>query len=138
MNRQAIHITDYDMKRLRILLESGLNWCKEDRDLVKEFKEKLDGATVISQKEVPPYLVTMNSHVRVTDLETQEDMDFWLAYPDDAVLGNHKVSVISELGNAILGSKVGDKVTVADADKEKQLRISRIYYQPEENKHYRL
>ncbi len=136
MTKKAIHITDYDMKRLRALLRSSAQWSPEEKELAAALKAKLDSATVVPQKEVPPYLVTMNCHVRVTEMETGEDRDFWLAYPDEAGPGDHKVSVISEDGVAILGYKVGDQVKAAKT--LKPLRIARIHYQPEDNQHYRL
>lgn len=136
MNKKAIYITDYDMKRLRPLAAMSQNRSPEEKKLAQELQNKLDTAARIPQKEVPPYLVTMNCHVRVTDMETQEDMDFWLAYPDETQLGDNKISVLSEAGVAVLGGKVGDVVDTAGG--EKQIRIARIHYQPESYQHYRL
>ena len=138
MKNQTIHITDYDMKQLKSLLQKAQNWPKEDMELLRKLENKLHVALVIPQKEAPPYLVTMNCHLRVTDLNENKDMDFWLAYPDEASLGKDKVSIVSDIGIAILGLRVGDKVGSVNKNTKKQLRIARIYYQPEEHKHYQL
>ncbi|OHB62017.1 MAG: hypothetical protein A2167_06960 [Planctomycetes bacterium RBG_13_46_10] len=138
MINQTIYITDYDLKRLRVLLAMAKNWPESDTELIDRLESRLDSANVISQKGAPTYLVTMNCHLRVTDLNEKKDMDFWLVYPDEASFGKDKVSVISNMGIAILGTKVGDTVECVDKNKKKLLRIARIYYQPEENKHYRL
>ncbi|MBN1975626.1 MAG: GreA/GreB family elongation factor [Sedimentisphaerales bacterium] len=138
MKNNTIHITNYDKKRLLEILQKALLQPKEDTELLKQLQRRLNNASVISQKGTPPYLVTMNCHVGVTDLDENKDMDFWLAYPDEASSENDKLSVISDIGIAVLGLKVGDEVEYADESKIKRLRIARIYYQPEENQHYKL
>ena len=138
MKNQAIQITDYDMKRLKNVLQQAQNWPKKNMKLLRKLENKLDTALVIPQKEAAPYLVTMNCHVRVSDLNQKKDMDFWLAYPDETSFGEDKVSVVSDIGIAILGAKVGAKVESANKNAKKQLQIARIHYQPEDNKHYKL
>ena len=138
MKTLTVHITDYDMKRLKSFIEKAQNWPQDDTELLNKLESKLNEASVIPQKEAPSYLVTMNCHVRVTDLSSKKDMEFWLAYPEEAASGNDKISVASDLGMAILGSKIGDKVEVIGKNKKTHLRIVQIYYQPEVNKHYKL
>ncbi|MFA5553154.1 MAG: GreA/GreB family elongation factor [Phycisphaerae bacterium] len=138
MDNQAFHITDYDMKRLKDFLQKAQYWPEEDAKLLDRLRAKLDFAVVTSQKEAPPYLVTMNSHVKIVDLNSRKDKVFWLVYPEEACFGEDKVSIISELGIAVLGSKTGDTVQCVSNSVKKQIRIARIYYQPETYKHYNL
>ena len=138
MKTLTVHITDYDMKRLKSFIEKAQNWPQDDTELLSKLESKLNEASVIPQKEAPSYLVTMNCHVGVTDLGSKKDMEFWLAYPEEATSSNDKISVASDMGMAILGSKIGDKVEVIGKNKKTQLRIVQIYYQPEVNKHYKL
>ncbi|MDD5457837.1 MAG: GreA/GreB family elongation factor [Phycisphaerae bacterium] len=140
MKTPAFYITDYDKKRLQGLIRKAKNWPKSDMELLGKLKAKLDATNVIPQKEAPPYLITMNCQVCVTDLGNKRNMEFWLAYPEDASFGNDKVSIVSDMGIAILGSKTGAKVEVVNTNNNKkvQLRISNIFYQPEANQHYKL
>ncbi len=138
MKNQKTFITEYDLKRLQGFLEKARHWPQVQTDLIDSLKARIDSAAVVDQKEVPPYLVTMNCHVQVRDMTTNQDSDFWLAYPDDAASGTDKVSVLSPLGIEVLGSKSGDTVQVSNGQKKRPIRIVRILYQPEENKHYRL
>lgn len=138
MKNQKTYITHYDLKRLQGFLEKARHWPQVQEDLIDSLKARMDSAAVIDQKEVPPYLVTMNCHLQVRDLTANQDSKFWLAYPDDAVSGSDKVSVFSPLGIAVLGSKSGDTLQVDNGQKKRQIRITRILYQPEENQHYRL
>lgn len=138
MKNKVAFITDYDASRLNVLLEHADHWPDQDKDHIHGLRQKLASAQVSGQKEVPPYLVTMNSHVRVTDLRQKRDVQFWLSYPEDALFGDDKVSVLSPIGTAVLGVKVGDVVTVNNGSKKTQFRVAQIYYQPEDYKHYSL
>ncbi len=138
MKNPAIQITDYDMKRLKSVLQQAQNRPKKNMELLRKLENKLDSALVIPQKEAAPYLVTMNCNVRVTDLNEKKDMDIWLTYPDEASFGKDKISVVSDIGIAILGAKVGAKVEFANKNAKKQLQIARIHYQPEDNQHYKI
>ena len=138
MKTLTTHITDYDIKRLKDFLQKAQNWPQKDTELLNKLDSKLNEASVIAQKETPPYLVTMNCHVRVTNLSGKKDMTFWLVYPNKAVLSDDKISVASDIGMSILGAKVGDKVEVTSKNKKTQLLIAQIYYQPEVNKHFKL
>ncbi len=138
MKNKVVFITDYDASRLNVLLEHADHWPDQDKDQIRLLRQKLASAQLARQKEVPPYLVTMNSHVRVTDLRQKRDLKFWLAYPDDLFSGDDKVSVLSPLGTAVLGVKVGDVVNVSNGSKKTQIRVAQLYYQPEDYKHYTL
>jgi len=138
MKNQKTFITHYDHKRLREFLDKARQWPQAQTELIESLEAKMEEASVIDQKEAPPYLVTMNCHVQVRDLTTNQDSNFWLAYPDDAASGSDKVSVLSPLGIEVLGSKSGDTLQVSNGNKKRPVRVVRILYQPEEKKHYRL
>ncbi len=126
------------MSRLKRLLKKPQNLHKEGTDTLNMLRAKLHAATITPHKEVPPYLVTMNSHIRVTDLSDNKEMDFWLTFPEEALSNEDKVSILSELGLAVLGWKVGDEVEWVCRHQTRQLRITRIYYQPEDHNHFGL
>lgn len=138
MEHKVTVITDYDASRLNVLLSQAEHWPDPNKDHIRLLKQKIASAQVTGQKEVPPYLVTMNSHVRVTDLGQKRNLIFWLSYPEDALFGDDKVSVLSPIGTAVLGAKVGDVVHVDNGRKKTQLRVAQLYYQPEDYEHYTL
>ncbi len=138
MENKVAFITDYDASRLNVLLKQADHRPNQNKDHIHLLRQKLASARVSGQKEVPPYLVTMNSHVRVTDLRQKRDLKFWLSYPEDALFGDDKVSVLSPIGTAVLGVKVGDVVNVNNGSKKTQFRVAQLYYQPEDHKHYTL
>lgn len=62
---------------------------------------------------ISPEVVTMKSTVRLTDVQTDEEKEYQLVYPIEADIGRGKLSVLSVLssvGTAILGCRVGVEV----------------------------
>ena len=73
----------------------------------------------------------MNSLVGLRDVQLDEKLTCFLAYPDEADLLQRKVSVAVPLGTEMLGRPVGAIVAVPVNNGVRQLRIERVYYQPE-------
>ncbi|HCO24501.1 MAG TPA: transcription elongation factor GreAB, partial [Gimesia maris] len=58
----------------------------------------------------PADIVTMNSTVRLRDLETDELETYTLVYPQDANIKEGKLSILTPIGTAILGYRIGDQL----------------------------
>jgi regulator of nucleoside diphosphate kinase len=138
VKNNQIHVTNYDLERLKQLLEAAKNTPESNTAVLNYLGNLLESAHIYRQEEVPPYVVTMNSHVKITDLDENSDMEFRLVYPDETPLDKDKISVLTPMGAAILGLKTGDIVEYLAENKTKHLRITHISYQPEANNHYRL
>ena len=78
MTKREIHITDYDMQRLRKLLEGAQKWNQKDREYLEHLEEELDKAVLVSSKKIPPNVVTMNTQMRIKDLDTDKEMQLHL------------------------------------------------------------
>ena len=71
---------------------------------------ELRRARVVPGAQLPPDVVTMNSTVRLRDLETGEEETYTLVYPADADIAENKLSVLAPVGTALLGYRAGDVV----------------------------
>lgn len=98
------------------------------------FRAELRRARTVSSTEVPADVVTMNSRFAVTDPRTDETVCYTLVYPDVAdgstPLGGH-LPVLSPMGMAVLGARVGEEVCWSSNAGPEVGRISRLLYQPE-------
>ena len=131
MTKRAIHITDYDMQRLRKLLESTQMWNRKDREYLEHLEEELDEAVLVSSKRISPNVVTMNTQMRVTDLDTGKEMSLHLVFPSEADFERGKVSILAPIGTALIGYRAGDTVEWKVPAGIRRLRIEEITYQPE-------
>lgn len=138
MSARKIYITDFDMKRLRQLLEGTKAWSEKDREHMEDLEEELDRADVVSSKDVPPDVVTMNSELQVKDLATGKKMIFRLVFPRDADFEQGKVSILAPIGTALLGYRTGDTVDWSVPSGIRRLKIEEVVYQPEAAGDYHL
>ncbi len=103
------------------------------RDLATE----LERATVVDAHEIPDSVVTMNSTVRVRDLDSDAASTYTLVYPREADLDTGRISVLSPIGTALLGYCVGDTIEWEVPAGVRRLVIDAVLYQPEASGHYR-
>jgi regulator of nucleoside diphosphate kinase len=117
-------ISSFDKERLgRVLRQS------EDADLTADLQQEIERAGEVQPEEVPPDVVTMNSTVRVSDLDSGEKHEYTIVFPPEADAEMGRISILSPIGTALLGYRLGDVVPVARL--KRQLRIDEIVYQPE-------
>jgi len=131
MRERAIYITDHDMQRLRKLLEGMHNWNQKDREYLEHLEMELDRAILISSRKVPPNTVTMNSQVRVTDLDSGQEMTIELVFPSEANFKQGKISIMAPIGTALIGYRAGDVVEWKVPAGVRRLKIEEVLYQPE-------
>ncbi|MBN2339687.1 MAG: nucleoside diphosphate kinase regulator [Acidobacteria bacterium] len=138
MAKRRIHITDYDMQRLRKLLEGTQHWNQKDREYLAHLEEEMDQAVVVPAKRVPSDVVTMNTQMRVTDLDTGKRMTIQLVFPSEADFEKGKISILAPIGTALIGYRAGDTVEWEVPNGTRHLQIEEIVYQPEAAGDYHL
>jgi regulator of nucleoside diphosphate kinase len=73
----------------------------------------------------------MNSRFAVMDLRSGETICYTLVYPEDASLERGKLCVLSPMGMALLGARVGDIAHWNGASGPGSAEVLRLLYQPE-------
>lgn len=131
MQQQTIQVTDVDSRRLEMLIEGSRPKDIRDEGSVELLERHLDDAEVTPAHGIGPDVVTMNSEVRVRDLDTHETIVFRVVFPRAANAAAGRISVLAPLGMAVLGRKVGEHVTWQTPGGLRRLRVDRVLYQPE-------
>jgi regulator of nucleoside diphosphate kinase len=126
----SISITRFDKTRLMRLLRS-LDAAQENRDEIEDLAQELERGTEVASTEIEPDVVTMNSTVRVTDLDANTTHLYTIVFPSDADVDKGRISILSPLGTALLGYRAGDVVTWEMPRGTRRLRIEELVYQPE-------
>lgn len=75
----------------------------------------------------------MNTRAEFLDPESGERVEFTLVLPADANINEGKVSVLTPLGTAMLGYRVGDTFAWPVPYGIRHLRVMKVHFQPEEN-----
>jgi regulator of nucleoside diphosphate kinase len=123
-------ISRHDKARLIRLLGS-IEPTSEVREELEDLTRELLRGDEVGTDQVPPDVVTMNSTVRVTDVESGSSHVYTIVFPADADYENGKISILAPLGTALLGYRVGDVVDWQMPRGVRRLRIDEVIYQPE-------
>ncbi len=110
MNGRRIFITSFDFDFLKDLLCVGSKFNNRNRPDLSELEKELYRAKIVKSREIPPDVVTMNSCVKLRDLDTDEEMEFTLSFPGNSNIDENRISVIAPIGTAIMGYSAGDTI----------------------------
>lgn len=129
MNERQIYVTVSDMDRLGRLVLAAISDAP-DLEPLRALDRELDRAQAVRPEKIPPDVITMNSKLRMTDLQSGTQRIVTLVYPDQANDAD-RVSILSPLGTALLGYRVGDEIHWETPTGNLHLRIEELLYQPE-------
>jgi regulator of nucleoside diphosphate kinase len=130
--RNRIYITKEDMQRLRRLVDGLSSAAKAEGSNLAALEEELDRAHVVDTKRVRPDVITLNSQVRVMDLDTGSVLDYEVVYPNTKPRSAaDALSVLAPLGTALLGYKAGDTIEWLVPKGKRRLKVVEVLYQPE-------
>jgi Transcription elongation factor len=138
MNIRDIYITEFDLNRLRDVLKARINVKVRDRDHLDSLENELDRAHVVGPSAIPRDVVTMNSQVRIEDVDTGMENVYTLVFPSDASIPDKKISILAPIGTALLGSRAGGTVDWPVPAGMRTVRIKEVLYQPEAAGDYHL
>lgn len=134
MTTTSIQITHSDHARLTRLIED----LKPARGPLPAHLQFLDTelrrARLTASADIPSDVVTLHSRVRIAELDSGDTLEYTLVPPDEADIVAGRLSILSPLGAALLGYRVGDTFSWPTPDGADCLaRIADILFQPEEN-----
>jgi len=98
MELEKLILSDQDYARLSLLANNEL------------LGEELSRAVVVPEDQVPADVVRMNSRVLYLDESNGLSREVELSFPEGADLTYGKISVLSPVGSALLGLKVGQTI----------------------------
>lgn len=131
MNASTIVITSADYGRLLRLIEASRQFRRRDIRHIDELEQELDRAIIARDNEIPADVVTMNSRVRVRDLNSGHEFVYQIVFPRDADVATNRISVLAPIGTALLGQRAGAPVEILAPSGLRRLRIIEVEYQPE-------
>ena len=131
VQHRQIVITEFDLERLQRLIEEMEEFPARDNRYLDELSEELLRAEVVAPEEIPPQVITMNSRVRLQDLDSKAELEYTLVFPPEANLDQGKISVLAPVGMAMIGYREGDTITWKVPAGTRRLKVKKILYQPE-------
>ncbi len=124
-------ITKADARRLRELTRRLKASGRSRMDHIAALNRRIDTAQIVSPAEIPRNVVTLNSHVRLRDMDSGKRQTLTLADPNDIRMFGDRLSVAGPCGTALLGKRVGQIVNWTLGPKVRRYRVEKVIYQPE-------
>lgn len=101
----------------------------EQRDIearIEEIEKILKNAEVIVEEEVELDKINVGCHIRILDVEVNEELEYNLVGSTEANSLKGSISNESPLGSALIGAKVGDIVTASTEFGDFQYKVLEI------------
>ena len=131
MEHKNIVITEANYQRLHRLIESSKRSHRLDSGHLDDLEQALEEAIVVESGEVPPDVVTMNSLVRMRDMENGLELTYQIVFPRDANVTEKRISVLAPIGSALLGLRSGATVEFMAPSGIRRFRILNVEHQLE-------
>ena len=131
MPERTLYITAIDKERLHELIISTRKNAAESETHLRDLEAELEKAIIVQSKDIPKDTVTMDSQVCIKDLDTQEEIVYTIVFPAYSDIKQNRISVLSPVGTALLGYRVGDDIEWKVPGGIRKLKIKKILYQPE-------
>jgi len=129
-----IRITQTDHDKLTTLIGELRPATGPLPDHLQFLDEELRRASITAAAEIPADVVTLYSRARIVEEDSGDTLEYTLVPPDEADVTSGKLSVLSPLGTAMLGYRVGDTFSWPTPDGATcRARVEAILFQPEEN-----
>jgi regulator of nucleoside diphosphate kinase len=131
MTQRSIIVTAADRRRLGTMLDQQRELGLERRRLLDDLEHEIERAEVVEPWEVPNNVITMNSTVKLRDLDSGEEFEWTLVYPAGTNANEGRVSVLAPVGTALIGYREGDVVEWPVPGGQIRLQVEEVLYQPE-------
>lgn len=132
MSPNPVTITELDAARIR---ELGSRLDDKGRSLhaLGELIELVtEQADIVPVSRIAADVVTVNSKVTFRDELTGALHTVTVVYPRDFSIGDRRISVLSPVGRALLGRRVGDTAPLDMPDgTRRRIAVLQLHYQPE-------
>jgi len=129
MNKILVNRLDY-IRILKQIDDARLNKTIEVAEAEKLINE-LNSATILDPDQIPGDVITMNSVVKISFVDSGKQQEFKIVYPNDSNFKERKVSIFSPIATALIGFRVGDLIEWMVPGGLTKIRIDEIIYQPE-------
>jgi regulator of nucleoside diphosphate kinase len=128
MTDRVIYITSKDRERLQAI---GRMTEAKDRGDLADLVDELNRAIVVPAEEIPADVITMNSRVRLLDLDKGSAVEYTLVYPPEADAAKGKISIVAPIGAAMIGYREGDEIEWEVPGGRRRFKVEAVLYQPE-------
>ena len=106
----TITLNSLDLTRIQTCLKEAMQVNAISKMEAATLIKEIQSASVVDPESIPSNVVTMNSIVQISFLNTKKTVEFQIVYPNQANVKENKISIFSPIATALIGYKVGDEI----------------------------
>lgn len=111
MAQKKILLTASDLERLEQILSVFMEQSTgKESPRIQQLAYTLEDAQVVNPEDMPHDVVTMHSKVVLEAANDGNRLEYTLVYPSQSNAYEGKISVLSAMGVALLGSRIGEEI----------------------------
>ncbi len=95
---------------------------------IADIQGKLANAEVVDTSQLKSEKVIFGAHVKLLDLETDEELTYQIVGEDEADVKAGKISVFSPMARSMIGKAKGDLVELKSPKGERELEVIDFYF----------
>jgi len=92
------------------LIKDHVKRRKATKEQEEILTDALRHATQVLRRDLPENVVSIDCHVKIKDLSTNQEIEGIFVAPDKAKVSKKKYSILSDMGLATIGKTVGETV----------------------------
>ncbi len=93
---------------------------------INDYEKKLMNVRIIDESDIDTSQVVMLTYVRILNHKSNKEVTYKIVSEAEADIKTNQISVISPIGNGLLGKKVGEKAIIITPGGEMILEILEI------------
>lgn len=94
----------------RVLKQYAESFPRSAKESEMSLSYELNRAIVVENDELPAHSIRPNSYVKVRELTSNKEMEFYIVMPAFADINQKKISVLTPMGSALIGLCKGETV----------------------------
>jgi regulator of nucleoside diphosphate kinase len=126
MRFRPMTLTIDDYSKLRSLVFSKVASVFSDPALLRDLHQELSRARLVEPDELPEDVIAINSTVTLQDLRSDRLETYVLVEPTRADIANHRLSILSPAGVALLGCLAGDAIHWPVASGWRRMKVEQV------------
>lgn len=132
ISSDSVTLSINDIQRLESLLtRAELGQGGDLPPHLSSLSQRMEVCLETEPTSVPADVVTMNSRVRLQDIEGGSEFEYELVFPRSASPEEGRISVLTPLGAALIGARVGESIEVSTPRTTRRLKVVELVFQPE-------
>jgi regulator of nucleoside diphosphate kinase len=125
-----------DRERLLQAVDRALSSWLTYAPYLDFFRRRLRASRTVPAEVISNDVIMMNSRFALRDDHTGDTICYTLVYPEEEAPHDGKLSVLSPMGMALNGAKVGEEVCWMSAAGPQVATVTKLLYQPEAAGHH--